>query len=422
MRRLKRKKKSDRKKTNYLILGGFADIKTAVVKISAFAVIAGLNWAGFSVVIQTNSYFSDTENSKESTYMAGILDFALISPFDFSPATLDPGGSATRAVHFINAANIPQYNITAASLVGAACDYLNLEASLDGNILYSGNLTAFAYGPLVFEDPDRWLFALTLPANALENVQGQSCQFKFVFFGSQIKNGLPFGQGFTDEEDINNNISIADKICYNKEVRSKGFWKNHHVVYLPHLPQYLGAPNEDEIIDTYEKANQVFLDYDLSMRDKLKGQLLAMKFNIAHFGIGEYLVEFEGKTLNQIAAEADDLLRQDPEPSQEVLEEMKGLLDNFNNSHQIRVCSLTPPHEIEDEEELLPAAENSGIETQEIEEQIDEQIEHHPSVQEPVAEEPVIEQIPVVEDQPVIAPENNSQESEIPTDNRVADE
>ena len=83
---------------------------------------------------------------------------------------------------------------------------------------------------------------------------------------------------------------------------------------------------------------------------------------------------------------------------------------------------MTPPHEIEDEEELLPAAENSGIETQEIEEQIDEQIEHHPSVQEPVAEEPVIEQIPVVEDQPVIAPENNSQESEIPTDNRVADE
>jgi hypothetical protein len=131
-------------------------------------------------------------------------------------------------------------------------------------------------------------------------------------------------------------INVTAKICEYSEIRSMGYWKNHPEVYASYLPQNLG----DEMIDNVSEANQVFLDYNLSMRNKLRGQLLAMKFNIAHFGIGEYFVESEGKNLNQIVAEADDLLRQDPPPPDSVLEEMKNLLDYLNNLEKIRYCRV----------------------------------------------------------------------------------
>lgn len=136
-------------------------------------------------------------------------------------------------------------------------------------------------------------------------------------------------------------VNVTARICNYSETRTMGYWKNHPNVYLPLLPQYLGAPAGDETIDTQQKVNQVYLDYNLSMRNKLRGQLLAMKFNIANFGIGEYFVEDEGKTLNEIVADADNLLR-DLNMPDSVLEEMKDLLDTLNNLHQIRFCASQP--------------------------------------------------------------------------------
>ncbi len=183
-------------------------IRNSVTKIIVLMMIIGLNWTGLSAVVQTIAYYNDTEDSTANSYTAGILDFILESPSDFSPSPIVLGESATRNITFINNGNIPKYTVNATSFVGVLCDYLDLEASLDaGPVLYSGKLTDFTYGPVVFENPENWLFTLTLPADAPEIVHGESCQFKFVFFGSQIKNDLPFGQGFNDTEEITNNIS-----------------------------------------------------------------------------------------------------------------------------------------------------------------------------------------------------------------------
>ena len=130
-------------------------------------------------------------------------------------------------------------------------------------------------------------------------------------------------------------INVTAKICTYSETRTMGYWKNHPEVRFPHLSLYLG----DELIDTQEKVDEIFDNANAKeMVDMLKGQLLAMKFNIAHFGIGGYFVESEGKTLSQIVDEADDLLRQEPLPERAVLEAMKTLLDDLNNLHQIRYC------------------------------------------------------------------------------------
>ena len=139
-------------------------------------------------------------------------------------------------------------------------------------------------------------------------------------------------------------INITARICKHSETRTMGYWKNHEEVYLPHLPQYLGN-EEIQTIEDAEDVNEVFdnanADADV-MIDMLKGQLLAMKFNIAHFGIGDYLVESEGETINDIVDKADALLILEGTRSE--MEEVKNILDYLNNLHQIRYCSDVPEH------------------------------------------------------------------------------
>jgi len=137
-------------------------------------------------------------------------------------------------------------------------------------------------------------------------------------------------------------INVTARICRWSETRSMGYWKNHSSIYEAYLPQTLG----NEVIETVEDASEVFNNaHGESMKNKLKAQLLAMKFNIAHFDIGGYIIEgysiekYNGKTIYEIVAQADLLLQQDPVPPKEVLEEIKDLLDYLNNLHQLRYCN-----------------------------------------------------------------------------------
>ena len=314
----------------------------AFLRFFIFCLVIGLNWVGLSAVYKTAAYFTDMGESPENAWQAGILDFELRSDNDFLPSLIDIEEETERTISIINLGNNHKYKITATNFSAGVCDYLYLEASLNqGDILYSGLLKDFVdFGPTVFEDPADWNFVLTLPADAPQEVLGQTCDFNFVFFGSQTRHDLPFGTGFTDTEQISS--SIATAICYDTEIRSMGYWKTHSDVYKPYLPQYLGGYSEGEIIDTVEKAQQVFYDSPTPMENMLKKHLLAMKFNLAHFGIGEYLVESEGKTLNQIVTDADTLLL-DPEATKDDLEIMKDLLDDLNALGQIRYCYVFLP-------------------------------------------------------------------------------
>ncbi len=134
-------------------------------------------------------------------------------------------------------------------------------------------------------------------------------------------------------------INVTAHICQPAQTRTIGFWKTHPELYEHYLPQTLG----NDSIDTIEEADNVFTDAKAKFMDRmLRAQLLAMKFNIAHFGIGYYEVE-EGLTLFDIVAEADELLKQCltpgcPEVKRKVLKEMKDLLVGLNEAHQLRHC------------------------------------------------------------------------------------
>ena len=193
-------------------------VKNSILKIAVFSVIVGLNWTGLSAVIETFAYYNNTENSQENIFAAGTLDFSLTSLADFLPSPILPGESAMKTINFINNDNIPKYTVNATSFVGVLCDYLDLEASLDGTNTYTGSLKNFTAGEFVFSDPDTWNFKATLQAGAPASVQGTTCNFKFVYFGSQEKNNLLFGEGFNDTEEIDNIITagVWQKIVINK--------------------------------------------------------------------------------------------------------------------------------------------------------------------------------------------------------------
>src|SRR4030042_6493811 len=184
-----------------------------------------LNLAGLSVVTETVSYLSDTETSSDNLFNAGVLDFTLDSPKDFNSATLAPGESARREINFLNAFNDPKYRVIANNFEGGLCDYLVLEASLDGGASVSMKLTGFISDIVNFSEPDLWSFKLTLAVDAPEEIGGQTCQFNFMFSGSQSNNDLPLGVGVSDSEEIINNV--AAKFCDNYETKNIEYWKSN---------------------------------------------------------------------------------------------------------------------------------------------------------------------------------------------------
>lgn len=312
-------------------------LRKSIERIVALALIIGVSWAGISSIYKTRAYFSDVEESKINYFSSGAVDFQLNSAQVFSSMVLSPGASATGTISVINFYNVPKYKIKTDNFSGALCEYLNLEANLDGgDAEYSGKLNLFDLGPTIFESPDDWFFTLALPASTTDFLIGETCNFNFVFYGSQVKNDLPFGQGFSDTEDASS--SIKAKMCFDSEIKSKGYWKNHLDVAKPYLPQMLG----NEIISSTSSAYKVLdTDYSLSTRNKLKGQLLAVKLDVAHFGIGDYIPTSTASSVIQVTTEADNLLKATSTPPDSVLEEMKDLLESIAQDLSVRACTET---------------------------------------------------------------------------------
>ena len=169
----------------------FRRIGKSLGKIGIAAGVICFAYCGISILGGTNSYFNDTE---DSTSLNG----------DFSPVIIDKDESATRTINLNQDGSLDfQYAVNTDNLSGDSCDYLNLTATLDGtDIGYSGLLKDFTYGPIIFSTPEEWIFTVTLWADAPDNVQGKTCNFDFVFNGTQVG-----GIGFSDQEMVNNSVT-----------------------------------------------------------------------------------------------------------------------------------------------------------------------------------------------------------------------
>ncbi len=134
---------------------------------------------------------------------------------------------------------------------------------------------------------------------------------------------------------VNVTATIERRPCETFTIKSLGFWKIHSKLWI--LPQTLGSTT----IGTPSDAVAVFNSNNSIMANKLRKQLLALKFNIAYYSLGNALVPNESSTIAQLILEADAFLTQVPEASEAQLEAMRDRIEATNNAGTVSTC--VPP-------------------------------------------------------------------------------
>lgn len=136
---------------------------------------------------------------------------------------------------------------------------------------------------------------------------------------------------------VNVTATIERKQCQEFTIQSKGFWKTHSSLWI--FPQTLGP----DTIATSTDATAIFNADNSSMRNKLKKQLLALKFNVSYYGLGSAFIPNSTTTIATLIAQADALLSQNPPPADSVLEAMKNQVELVNTAQKVSTCPPPPP-------------------------------------------------------------------------------
>jgi len=314
-------------------------IKTSIVKISALLVIVSLNWTGLLAVGETISYFTDTEGNVENVLSVSTLDFSVNSLSAFTPGSLAEGEHSYRAINVSNEGDLNfQYRIFAKSLTGDLCDYVRLEANLDGGAVEcaSTGLSGFACSPFTFSDPDQWSFNATLSSSTPTTMRGKSCSFKIVFEAWQ--EGVSYGAGgFTDIEEIDSAVSMKNP--------TGGVVLNE---FLPNPEgnQYgydFGADNSDmprgEWVELYNNSGSPVNLSGWYIRDNLDSSDHKILIDTAHTGLttqtigaNGFLVVFMNKAL--FNNDSDDSVR--------LFNAEDVLIDSYSYTIPADFCNLEP--------------------------------------------------------------------------------
>lgn len=160
---------------------------------------------------------------------------------------------------------------------------------------------------------------------------------------------------------VNVTAKIERRPCVFFETRSYGFWKTHPEVRI--YPQTLGGVG----ISTNEDADAVFSLPDNLMVNKLKKQLLALKFNVSFYNSSTALVPGGTTTISGLIAEADAMLVADPPASKNDLEAMKNKVESANTNGTLSTCpdeSGENGHEDEDKDKEDKNNKNKNLELQ----------------------------------------------------------
>ncbi len=152
------------------------------------------------------AYFNDQETFFKNSFACSTLDFALDAPNDFTPAINSPSSQAVKNIGIVNLGTTNFfYQIETSNASGTLCDYLNIEANLNGFLEYSGSLIGFFVNKTEFQSPQNWQFSATLSTTS-PSIKNTFCNFDFIFNGYQATSSL----GFSDQEIINNTITAGN--------------------------------------------------------------------------------------------------------------------------------------------------------------------------------------------------------------------
>lgn len=159
-------------------------------------------------VNQASAYFSDEATIEGNTFTAGTLAFHLNPATNFTPNSLNKGGTASYETTITNDGSLGfQYTIKTTDMSGDAnlCNSLILNASLNNTSVYNDSLSSFTSTSTNYTNPSAWDFVVTLPNEVNDTMQDKTCNFKFTFNGWQ-ENLYPT-EGFSDNQQINGIIT-----------------------------------------------------------------------------------------------------------------------------------------------------------------------------------------------------------------------
>jgi len=149
----------------------------------------------------TSAYFSDNKTSEPNNFKVGSLDFSLKEGNLFlNGVTPQQSGYLSFVMQKTGNLNF-QYQIRALNPAGELCDYLNLEARLNGDVFsWQGSPSDFSDHVLEAQNPEAWFFDFSLN-NTNKFVQNKSCYLRFVFdaWQANLENN---SQGFTKTKEL----------------------------------------------------------------------------------------------------------------------------------------------------------------------------------------------------------------------------
>jgi predicted ribosomally synthesized peptide with SipW-like signal peptide len=194
-----------------------------IIKILATILIFSFNLSPILNISKTFAYYSDTETSLDNTFQTGTLDFHLEGG-DWLPeenaVNLQPGDSVSTTISVIKDGSL-DFVYSASTSIDTEnsdpnfCNALHLKIESEtSTLLYDGPLSSLSFSSfspvLISDGKDDLTFTLTLSSSYSPPEDGASCVFTFIFRGWQ--ENLSFGQGFYDEEELENTIETGGGI------------------------------------------------------------------------------------------------------------------------------------------------------------------------------------------------------------------
>ncbi|MEK7576513.1 MAG: hypothetical protein AAB482_02340 [Patescibacteria group bacterium] len=173
-------------------------MKIMLALCTILAVIFALSSVGTTI-----SYYQNIDTSIDNILSSTILNLG-VSASDFSPPEIGAGESAQKTATVANLGGVDfQYDIEAKNFASdlSLCNALDLVASLDGKIVYTGKLNTFVVSATTTHYA--WQYAVTLPSD----VGNAACNFDLEFRAWQTDVGSYTASGYRDSEIIQNTIS-----------------------------------------------------------------------------------------------------------------------------------------------------------------------------------------------------------------------
>ena len=118
-------------------------IKRIIYKFIVLTLIIGLNWFGVLIVIDAMAYYDDIEQSDNSRFAAGILDFSLKEVSNFN-SQVTPSTVSEKSFKLKNEGSTDiKYDSSIAVTNSGLCSELNLEVIRNDAPIYNGLLSGY---------------------------------------------------------------------------------------------------------------------------------------------------------------------------------------------------------------------------------------------------------------------------------------